>query len=240
VGQTLEYGQFITQDPRMAVVVTEPTTLHLEEHRSEATSVVVHQVLPAARERFLELQRGIARTIESFPGYRRTEVYAAGEGRTDWVVVMHFDDRPSLDRWLASPERAQWTDKLTQEMGEYHLKTLSDGFGQWFASLGDDVPRPPGWKMALTVWLGLYPTVMILTLLIAPYTRPLGLAISILIGNALSVSILQWAVMPMLTKIFRHWLGAPQSAGWKVHLRGAAIVLFLLAAWTTLFTLLAR
>jgi uncharacterized protein len=221
-------------------VVTEPTTLHLVEHRSEATSVVVHQVPPKARERFLELQRGIARAIESFPGYRRTEIYAAGEGRTDWVVVMHFDDSPSLENWLASPERAQWIDKLTQEMGDYRLKTLSEGFGQWFATLGDDAPAPPGWKMAMTVWLGLYPTVMVLTLLIAPYTRPLGLAISMLIGNALSVSILQWAVMPMLTKILRRWLRAPQSAGWKVHLRGAAVVLFLLAAWATLFSLLMR
>ncbi len=95
--------------------------------------------------------------------------------------------------------------KVQTGIGRISLKTLSAGFGQWFIDRDDDLaaPLPASWKMALTVWLGLYPTVMTLTLLVAPYTRSLGVAISILIGNALSVSILQWAVMPVLTRLLR-------------------------------------
>jgi antibiotic biosynthesis monooxygenase (ABM) superfamily enzyme len=50
--------------------------------------------------------------------------------------------------------------------------------------------------MALTVLLGLYPTVMLLTLTVGRATRPFRLAAAVLIGNALSVSILQDAVTP--------------------------------------------
>jgi uncharacterized protein len=220
----------------MSMVCEEPSTLHFEEHRTEATSVVVHRVPPAAQERFLELQRGITLAVERFSGYRRTDIYPpASADSNEWVVVVQFDNRTSLERWLQSPERAEWIGILQRDLGEFRLKTLSAGFGQWFANSGEDSKLPASWKMALTVWLGLYPTVMTLTLLVAPYTRSLGVAISILIGNALSVSILQWAVMPMLTKSFRHWLKSPKSAGIVVQLRGAAIVLSLLCAWAILF-----
>jgi uncharacterized protein len=72
--------------------------------------MVVHRVPPTARERFLELQRGITLAVESFAGYRRTDIYPptndAGNG---WVVVLQFENRESLDCWLASSARAEWT-----------------------------------------------------------------------------------------------------------------------------------
>jgi antibiotic biosynthesis monooxygenase (ABM) superfamily enzyme len=222
----------------MSMVYEEPTTLHFEEHRSEATSVVVHDVPPAARERFLELQRGITLAVEPFAGYRRTDIYPPSDGdSTQWVIALQFDDQESLQRWLESPERAEWTKKFSAEMGEYRVKTLPGGLGQWFANSADGsaAKLPPSWKMALTVWLGLYPTVMVLTLLVAPYTRSLGTAVSMLIGNALSVSILQWAMMPTLTKIFRRWLRAPQSAGVAFHLAGAVVILTALGGMAILF-----
>jgi uncharacterized protein len=222
----------------MSMVCEKPSTLHFEEHRSEATSVVIHRVPAAARDRFLELQRGITAAVEPFAGYRRTDLYPPADNSSDeWVVVVQFDDRNSLQHWLDSPQRAEWTKKFKQELGEYRLKTLSAGFGQWFVNPGDDsdAALPASWKMALTVWLGLYPTVMTLTLLVAPYTRSLGVAISILIGNALSVSILQWAVMPALIRVLRPWLKAPRAAGWAINLGGAAFVLLALAAFAIFF-----
>jgi hypothetical protein len=120
-------------------------------------------------------------------------------------------------------------------LGEYRLKTLPGGFGQWFVNSGD-AKLPAGWKMALTVWLGLYPTVMLLTLLVAPFTQSLGMAISILIGNAVSVSILQWAMMPALTRVFRRWLKAPKGTGAVFQMGGAAVILLALGVLALLFS----
>ncbi len=222
----------------MSTLCPEPSSLHFEEHRSEATSVVIHRVPPAAHDRFLELQRGITAAVEPFAGYRRTDLYPPADASSnEWVVVVQFDTRALLQHWLDSPQRAEWTKKFKQELGEYRLKTLSAGFGQWFVNPGDDsdATLPAGWKMALTVWLGLYPTVMTLTLLVAPHTRSLGVALSIFIGNALSVSILQWAIMPALIRVLRPWLKAPCAAGLAIHLGGAAVVLLALATFAIFF-----
>ena len=117
------------------------------------------------------------------------------------MVVIHFDGPETLQRWLDSPVRAEWVEKLRNEMGDFRLKTLPTGFGAWFAGLVDESEGglPPSWKMALSVLFALYPTVMVLTLFVMPHLSPLGLAVTMLISNVLSVSILQWAVTPCST-----------------------------------------
>src|SRR5262245_45380673 len=154
---------------------------------ARASSVIVHRVPPDRTEQFLELQRGITEAAKALPGYQATEVYPPAERQqSEWVVVIHFDSPETMQRWLDSPARAEWLQKLQSAMGEFHLKTLPTGFGAWFASLvnGSVVALPPPWKIALSVLLALYPTVMVLAICLGPYLTPLGLAVSMLISNA--------------------------------------------------------
>jgi antibiotic biosynthesis monooxygenase (ABM) superfamily enzyme len=174
---------------------------------------------------------------EAFAGYHGTDVYPpAGGGGGEWVVLIHFDDDASLARWLNSPVRAGWVEKLQAKVGGFDLKTLPGGFGFWFARLARGPGEaPPSWKMVLTVLLGLYPTVMLLTVLVGPFTAPLGLAVAMLIGNALSVSILQWGLMPPLTALLRPWLKANAGRRRALSAGGLCLILVLLAAMTVLF-----
>ena len=89
--------------------------------------------------------------------------------------------------------------------------------------------------MALTVLLGLYPTVMALTLFPGPYIEPLGLAVAMLIGNALSVSILQWAVMPALNSLLTPWLKANAEKQRALSVGGLFLILVLLTGLALLF-----
>jgi antibiotic biosynthesis monooxygenase (ABM) superfamily enzyme len=208
----------------------------VEVRISRASAVVVQRVPPACADWFMEWQRGITGAAEDFPGYRDTDVYPPAEGQRDeWVVVLHFDDEPSLRRWLDSPARAEWVQKLRAKVGDFEVKTLPGGFGPWFAGLARGPDHgPPSWKMALTVLLGLYPTVMLLAIFVGPYTNPLGMALAMLLSNALSVSILQWGVMPVLTTLLRPWLKA--KAGKKVvTFGGLGLILLLLAGLAVLF-----
>jgi len=72
----------------------------------------------------------------------------------------------------------EWTAKLPAEIADFRLKTPPGGFGPWFAGLVDDGVPPPRWKMAVTVLFGLYPTVMLLTLFLAPHTQRFGFGCS--------------------------------------------------------------
>jgi uncharacterized protein len=210
----------------------------LEVRGARASSVIVHRLSPDRVDRFLELQRGITQAAEAFSGYQATDVYPPEERQqAEWVVVIHFDAPESLQRWLDSPVRAEWVERLRAEMGDFRLKTLPSGFGAWFAGLvdGSEGGLPPAWKMALTVLFALYPTVMLLAFLVGPYLSPLGLAVSMLLSNMMSCSILQWVAMPAVEKLLAPWLRANQKRQRAYSLGGLVVLLLLLGGMAIVF-----
>ena len=206
-------------------------------HHSCASSVIVHHVPVNSVDFFIEWQRGISQVATSFSGYQTTDVYPPTEdGQLQWVVIIHFDTSEALQRWLHSVERSECIAKLHGEIANFRIESLSTGFASWFAGINKpEGTLPPAWKIALTVLLGLYPTVMLLTLLISPHLTWLGLALSMLIGNALSVSILQWAVMPRLNAWLAPWLQANTDREKALSVGGLVLILLLLGALGGLF-----
>ena len=207
--------------------------------RGARVSTVVVQRVPADRvPRFLECQRGLTEAAKGFPGYQATELFPPADDRhEEWVAVIHFDDQESLQRWLDSPVRAEWVKKLRDEIGDFQLKTLPSGFGVWFAGLatGPEGKPPPSWKIAMTVLLGLYPTVMLLAVLIGRYLNPLGMAASMLISNTLSVAIGQWVMMPPLTNVLGPWLHANAPDKRVLSIGGLVLMWLFLGGLVVLF-----
>jgi antibiotic biosynthesis monooxygenase (ABM) superfamily enzyme len=206
----------------MSLSTPNATAPRLEIRDARASSVIVQRVAADSTDAFLDWERSIDHAAEAFPGYRGTDLYPPPDGGlADWVVIMHFDEPENLKRWIDSSVRADWAAKLPAGFRDFRLKTLATGFGPWFAAQLEDPPgQPASWKMVLTVLLGLYPTVMLLSILVGPFLAHLGTAGSMLVANALSVSILQWGVMPLLQPLLRPWLGAgadtsrARSAAW--------------------------
>jgi antibiotic biosynthesis monooxygenase (ABM) superfamily enzyme len=210
----------------------------LEVRGPRSSSVIVHRVTPGSNAVFLEWQRGITGAAEGFPGYQATEVYPPAADRSqEWVILIHFDSAKSLQDWLASPQRAEWTAKLPREIRQFRLKTLPSGFAAWFAGLAEDGESLPHWKMFLTVLLGLYPTVMLLTLFLSPHTNRFGLAVAMLIGNAASVAFLEWLGMPVMSRLLGPWLRANGKETRAFSLVGLALMLVVLGAMAFVFHL---
>lgn len=219
---------------------SEPSNSHFNVRGSGASSVIVHHVRFEHADRFLELQRGITEVARAYPGYQTTEVYPpAGRGQEEWVVLVHFDSPETLQRWLDAPERAEWLAKMRAEVGEFRLRAMPTGFSAWFAGFVDGPGvSTPSWKIAASVLFTLYPTVMILTILVGPYLTPLGLALSMLISNVLSVAILQWAVTPVLNPVLASWLNANEDRQRLFSLGGLLLILLLLGGMTIGFRLM--
>lgn len=206
---------------------------------SRATSVIVHQVPPLAAERFLSLQEELEHAVALFPGYQATEIYPPNDPEgTEWVIMIHFANAASLNGWLGSPVRGELIEKASEGIGTFRQETLSAGFGAWFTAPRGDAP--PGWKMVLTVLLGLYPTVMLLTLSVGKVTAPLGLATSMLIGNAISVCLLQWVIMPVLTRVCGPWLAANSPPERRKSATGVAVIVTFIAGMTIIFHTIIR
>jgi antibiotic biosynthesis monooxygenase (ABM) superfamily enzyme len=214
---------------------------NLDVHGARASTVIT-QVIPAsAREAFLEWQRGFCAAAAEAPGYQTTEIYPPADGQEPWVIVVHFDDHETLSAWLDSPKRAEWIARKPSEIPDFRLKTLPSGFAAWFVGTieGSAVPLPPKWKMALTVLIMLYPTVMLLSIYVSPHIHSLGLAWSILASNILSVAILQWIVQPALDPVLGPWLRANEESQKAYSVLGLATLLFLLGGMALAFHFLA-
>lgn len=203
---------------------------------ARASAAIVQRVPKAAVEEFMQWQRGVTAVMEDFAGYEGTDVYPPSSDKHDeWVTVLHFTDDDSLQKWIDSPIRARWVEKLKTTVGDFDLKTLEGGFSLWFSGVvRESGTSPAGWKMALTVLLGLYPTVMLLSIFVGPYSSKLGFAVSMLVGNALSVSILQWIVMPRLTRLLGPWLNARSDRA-RQTMGGALGVAAVLAVLAVVF-----
>jgi antibiotic biosynthesis monooxygenase (ABM) superfamily enzyme len=221
----------------MNPATTDATRPLMEVRGARASSVIVQRIPPVAADVFMAWQRSISAAAAKFPGYQTTEVYPPSGGKDEWVVVVHFDDTQTLQGWLDSPQRAEWIAKLPQEIRDFHLKLLPAGFGPWFAGLPDDNGPLPHWKMFLTVLLGLYPTVMLLTLFLSPHTNRFGLALAMLIGNAASVAFLEWLGMPVMSRLLGPWLRANGKKTRAFSLVGLALMLAALGAMVFVFHL---
>jgi antibiotic biosynthesis monooxygenase (ABM) superfamily enzyme len=153
------------------------------------------------------------------------------------VVVLHFDNETTLQNWLDSPARAEWAAKRPFANQAYRLKVLPAGFGSWFAGMTEGGKRLPHWKSALTVLFGLYPTVMLLSIFLMPHTQRFGLAIAVLIGNAASVTFLEWLGMPVINRLLDPWLHATESAGRARNVIGTILVVVCIVLMAFLFRL---
>jgi len=203
---------------------------------SKASAILVQRVPSSGAAWFLDWQQGLNAAAEGFAGYPGADVYPpADERREEWVVMIHFDHEQNLRDWLSSPVRAEWVAKLRAQFGDCDLQTLPGGFGSWFTDLARPAAPPPPWKMVLTVLCGLYPTVMLLTIFVSPYLAPLGLALTILLSNALCCCILQWVVMPLVTAGLDPWLKANGRQQRLASLGGVGLLLLLLAGLALVF-----
>jgi antibiotic biosynthesis monooxygenase (ABM) superfamily enzyme len=217
----------------------ETPTPQVQLRGPRSSSVIVHRVAPGSGDAFLEWQRGVTGAAEGFAGYQATEVYPPTADRPhEWVVVIHFDTLENLQGWLDSPQRAEWTAKLPREFGDFRLWRMPSGFAPWFAGAAEAGAELPHWKVFLMVLLGLYPTVMVLTLYLSPHTDRFGLAVSILIGNIASCAFLEWLGSPVIRLLLGPWLRASGAEGRVRNLAGTLLIVGALAAMAALFHLI--
>ncbi len=216
------------------------TASPLKVRSGRASSVIVQRVAPESADVFMEWQHGVTADSAKFPHYQATEIYPPQGTQEEWVVIIHFDDAQSLQNWLDSPQRAGWVAKLPCETRDFRMQMLPSGFGGWFAGLDQQAKRLPHWKMALTVLFGLYPTVMVLSMFMLPYTQRFGTAVAILLGNAASVSFLEWLGMPVISRFLNPWLHANDKDGKVLSLIGGILIVGALGLMTFLFYLITR
>jgi len=203
------------------------------------TVVITHRVRPEDTDAFLAWQKRLRLAESKFHGYRGAELFRPVEGvQDDWTVMYRYDSAQDLDAWLSSGERNRLLEE-GKKFADFKLRTVDHSFGSWFAfdDKGNEAPPPSATKTSIAVWIGLYPTVVLLTLAMSPLKMPLWLGP--ILGTLLSSFIISFVVMPYyVNPLLKDWLRPPEDASvLRTNIRAIATIALVMAVWALLFYL---
>lgn len=171
------------------------------------TTIFAREIRHGHEARYEGWLAGISSSSSKFTGNQGTTILRPAEGREQYIAITQFDSAANLESWMQSSERETWLSKLESiKICREEVVSLA-GVERWFTLPGSGQSRmPPRYKTAALVFLGLYPLVLILDVVLGPLLAGLPGALQTLCSLVVSVSLMVWAVLPALTKLFAGWL----------------------------------
>ena len=157
--------------------------------------------------------------------------------QADWLTILRFDTQDNLQLWLDSPIRRQILAEAEPLTEGFDYRITRSGFDQWFPIAAANGSAPPVWKQNMVVLLMLFPVVFLFGHFVqVPILQGrLGIpfAVALLVGNAVSIGLLNWLV-PWASNRFRWWL-SPAAASHARTVTGAAIIGLVLTVLAVVF-----
>lgn len=131
---------------------------------------------------------------------------APGSGSREYGIIRRFADREAVINFRTSPEYLAWN-HLAVELTEGGGRTEElCGLENWLTVPGATLRPLPKWKTAVATFLGVFPVVTVLSLMIGPVVEPWNFLIRNMVFNACVVALLTWVVMPLVSRALHCWL----------------------------------
>jgi antibiotic biosynthesis monooxygenase (ABM) superfamily enzyme len=178
------------------------------------TLVLTRAVKAGHEQAFEEVLHRLAAEVRRQPGHLDLTVLAPRPGGPRmYTIVSHFASRAAADAWLASQARAQLIAEADlHAAGELKTRYLS-GLEGWLAQPGAPVLIPPArWKVAVLSAVGIVPLLEAVSYLLAPRLTGVPVWARPVISVVLVIPLMQYAVMPLLTRAGRRFLYPPMPA----------------------------
>lgn len=206
-----------------------------------ASTVITTRVKPGSDAWFAEWQGRMGAAQQQFPGYVGQRVQAPVPGvNADWVAIVAFDSPEDLRVWTDSPERRALVEESEPYVQRYDVRPADSAFESWFAKDESGGKPPPAWKLSAIVLLVLYPIVMLEVFTLNHIVKALGLepALGIFMGNAVSVAITGFLLIPWASSLLNWWLVPPETQAVRRTWIGAGVVAGLYALSVIVFAVL--
>jgi antibiotic biosynthesis monooxygenase (ABM) superfamily enzyme len=205
--------------------------------RQASTAVIRTRVVAGGEARFRQWSAEMSAAQSRMPGYIGSAVQEPIPGVQDqWVTMLAFDTPEHLQAWLRSPARAALLGRAQTLMADTETRVVKSGFEGWF-DIGQPAGQPaaPAWKLNYLILAGLYPIVMLEVLFLNNKLAWMNPAFSTLIGNIFSVAFLGWPVVAILSRLMGWWIQPSALASRSTDLKGAVIMIAVLAVLLTGF-----
>ncbi len=126
--------------------------------------------------------------------------------RPEYRVTLHFENAEAKERWSRSEERRQWVEGM-EALADTPVITMLNGLETWFTLPGDGRTKTaPRYKTAFVVWIAIFPTVLVLSILLSRLPFEMSQVASVLVITAVTVPAAVYILLPRLTRLFERWL----------------------------------
>jgi uncharacterized protein len=189
-----------------------------------ATEFIVTAVKPGKEAEFRDWAARIDDLESTFPGFRGSYIAPSESGDNLWTTLVRFDSVEHLNAWLDSPQRKKILKEGEDLVERFLAHRVDSSFPGWVPR--DPVTgKPPSmWKTASLVLLTLFPVVMLELKFLNPMLHGLNPALGTFIGNAISVSLTTWPLMPLAIRLFHPYLFPENQPKWLVAASPALLV----------------
>jgi antibiotic biosynthesis monooxygenase (ABM) superfamily enzyme len=165
---------------------------------------ITRKARPGQEAAFEAALREFARESLSHPG--ATGVHLIGPvsgGAGEYGIMRSFESAEACDAFYDSEMFADWQRRVAPLAEEGWARRELTGLEAFFRRGGS---APPRWKMAIVTWMGVFPTVLLWSALMATPLSSVHRVVATGVTIALTVVTLTWGVMPILTKLLSRWL----------------------------------
>lgn len=192
------------------------------------TEIFVTLVEPHNEKAYYDWIAKIHQIEARFPGFRGVYVQAPTKGqKRNWITLLQFDTPENLDHWLSSAARKELLLESKPLITSIENHRVVSSYAGWFASIAKDGVVPPVWKQTMLVLLVLFPIVMLEMKFLPFLLSQLNPSLATFIGNALSVTLIAWPMMPIAIWFLGWWL-SPQGLKHQQNTMIGTLVVILL------------
>lgn len=203
-----------------------------------ATIIMATEIKPGKEAAYRAWADRIQKLQATFPGYLGSFVQPPQHGESGWTTVLRFDSAANLERWLKSDARAEIVKESEDLVAGFHAQRVDTSFPGWVPNDPATGSAPNMWKTACLVLLTLFPVVMLELRFLNPHIEALNPAVRTFIGNAISVGLTTWPLMPLAIFGFHAWLFPEGKPRWMMWAMPIALVLCYLIEIAVLWHLL--
>ena len=193
--------------------------------RHGVTMVMVTDIKPGKEAAYRAWADRIQKAQAKFPGYVGSFVQPPQANETGWTTVLRFDSKANLEGWLKSDQRAALVKASEDLVSGFHAQRVDTSFPGWVPTDPATGKPPNMWKTAALILLTLFPVVMLELKYLNPPLAELNPALRTFIGNALSVALTTWPLMPLAIWAFHAWLFPEHRPRWLVTVMPVVLVI---------------
>lgn len=181
---------------------------------SPVTTIVHHYILPGKMVAFEDWSLRIRTACRAYEGYLGSEIIKPVDPPADneqctVISIFRFDTYAHLDAWMQSGERQV----LLKETGSFcagaPVVSQYESLEYMFPPGAGGKP-PSREKMAFVTFLGLIAPVYFIPKLVLAHITQVPILITVA-SLSIITPLMVYAIMPVLTRIFRPWLQEPNT-----------------------------